>query len=112
MLTVENKKIKRPEGKLPNCVACPKFIPWEKKGKDEREWKDQVFQNFKGQQVYLYNAYKAAKHFGTMPREGGSDNQDPFILDVIIMLADLSEQVKETQDIAVKSKMLEARIGV
>ncbi|MBW8002624.1 MAG: hypothetical protein FVQ80_11485 [Planctomycetes bacterium] len=78
--------LRPPEAKV-TCSFCEKF--------DHETGK--VWEGFTHKNTYIFRVFLAARAFGVLPRPGGSDQQDPFLLDVLVVLNEMFDR-KESLD--------------
>lgn len=93
---IDGNKIERPENDKPNCKLCPKY--------DEKT--DKIWQKFTPMNAYYFKVFLIAHHFGVLPREGGADNQDPKVMEIIIILKEMFIKHKELNDLELQMKFM------
>ena len=78
-----------------NCKLCKKFDTLT-----NTAWK-----GFTAKNEYVFKCFLMAHYFGTLPRDGGVDNQLPEILDTFIVLEEMFVKYKEVSDMEFQAKL-------
>lgn len=78
--------IRPPEAKV-NCSFCEKY---------DRET-EEIWERFTPRNAYIFKVFLAARAFGVLPRPGGIDQQDPYLLDILVVLNEMFDR-KENLD--------------
>lgn len=90
------KSIERKENDKPKCNLCAKF--------DSSIGK--VWDGFTPKNDYIFRTFLIAHYFRALPKPGGIDQQDPFIMDILIVLEEIFTKRKEIDNIELQTKLL------
>lgn len=96
--------VKRPDGKpiersgaqKPNCKLCKKF--------DNTTGK--VWEGFIPRNIYYFEAFLIARAFNVLPKIGGIDQQDPFVMSIFILLNMIFDKADELRIEAAQFRIL------
>ena len=84
-----------------NCVYCKKYDV-----EDKTTWNGWTHKN-----EYYFTTFMIANSFGVLPRKGGIDDQDPKLLDILILLKTLFDKQVDLNSKTFQIKLLGAMHG-
>ena len=93
--------IRPPEAKV-NCAFCEKY---------DRET-GEIWEGFTPRNAYLFSVFQAARAFKVLPRLGGVDQQDPFVMDVLVVLNEMFDRKTDLDNKEFQVKMSARMIGI
>lgn len=107
---VSGNKIKRPGNSSVNCEFCPKWISDNDNDNDKK--KGTRFKGFSSAERYFFTCFRVAKSIGALPRTGGIDNQDPYTLEILLLLLEIAESKDIMSDRQFSIDMAKAARGL
>ncbi len=92
----------RPPEAAVDCTFCEKY---------DRETKT-VWERFTPGNEYIFTVFQAARAFGALPRAGGIDQQDPFLLGILTILNEMFDRQEDLDNKEFHMKMSARMLGV
>ncbi len=96
------RPIERGKSQKVNCKYCKKY---------DTET-GEAWNGFKRRNKYYFEVFQIAEAFHVLPREGGIDKQDPYTMDILVLLHEIFTRRADLEDKNFQLKLANSMTGV